>query len=474
MKLRTRLALAVVLFMSAFIAIYTLQMLISVPGRANAETRGALPWITDLLPSQADTSVAGGTGAALERLARQIRSMHTLRHAQIFLKTPDGEILAVTPRRPSELPQWVYKWLARPYEVIRKDVHSGGNLIAYFETVSSNADEITELWEEFTRHAQLVIGLGLAALALILWYTFRALQPLDQVRKALTAVGSGERGVRLPASGTPEIDQISESYNLMVDKLAAANVDRRALLRRLIEVEETARRSVAHDLHDDLAPYLIALQPLTRTVQRECRGKPEFARVTPMIDTMIEHQTLILARLRTILTGLHPPELETLGLRRAVERLVRDGADDAAKPLQITFEPGGDWQSFGPTLDVSLYRMIRECLTNARRHGTSPEVRLSFDLDGRLDDGAALTLTMISHWRPKPDATDASAPPPSGLGILGMRDRCTALGGRFSAGPDQQDRWRVEIVLPLDREPAESYPLVRRHEHQDHPGPDRR
>lgn len=150
MKLRTRLALAVVLFMSAFIAIYTLQMLIAVPGRANAETRGALPWITDLLPSQVDASMPGSTGAALERMARQLRSMQTLRHAQIFLKTPDGETLAVTPRRPSELPRWVYKWLARPYEVIRKDVHSGGDLIAYFETVSSNADEISELWEEFT------------------------------------------------------------------------------------------------------------------------------------------------------------------------------------------------------------------------------------------------------------------------------------------------------------------------------------
>jgi len=108
MTLRTRLALVVALFISAFIAGCTLLMLVEVPERANAETRGALPWITDLLPNQVDTSVAGGTGGALERLARQVRSMHTLRHAQVILKTPDGEVVSVTPRRPSELPRGVY------------------------------------------------------------------------------------------------------------------------------------------------------------------------------------------------------------------------------------------------------------------------------------------------------------------------------------------------------------------------------
>ncbi len=471
MTLRTRLALVVALFISAFIAGYTLLMLVEVPERANAETRGALPWITDLLPSQVDTSMAGGTGGALERLARQVRSMHTLRHAQVFLKTPDGQVLAVTPRRPSELPQWVYHWLALPYEVDRKDVHSGGHLVAYFETVSSNADELTELWEEFSRNALLIVGLGLTAIALIVWYTFRALQPLDRVRQALASVGIGERGVRLPLSGTPEIDQISESYNQMLDKLAAAHADRRALLRRLVDVEETARRAVAHDLHDDLAPYLIALQPLTRAVQRDCRGKPEFASVTPLVDTMIEHQTLVLARLRTILTGLHPPELETLGLRSAVERLVRDAGEDGHAPLQVRFEPGGNWQTFGPTLDVSVYRIVRECLTNARRHGAGPAVVLRFDFSSRLDDSAALALTLISEWSPARGDPDSTS---TGLGILGMRDRCTALGGRFSAGPDGDAHWRVEIMLPLDPEPVESYALARHHEQEDHQHPDRR
>lgn len=452
MKLRTRLALVIVLFISAFVACFTLMMLLEVPDRAEAETRGALPLLVDLLPGQVDSS-ARGVGVAIERLAHQVRGMHSLRHVSVVLHAPDGQVLAVSPRRPRELPNWLYARLSQPYEVIRKDVYSGGHLIAYYEASSSSADELTELWEDFRRNTLLFVALALGAMVLILWYTFRTLHPLDRIRHALASLETGDETTRLPSFGTPEMDQIATSFNSMADALDLANADRQALLRRLIDVEEETRRSVAHDLHDELGPYLIALQPLTRTIQRECASQPALATVSPLVDTMIDHQTLILARLRSILTGLHPPELETLGLRRAIERIAFEEGGRSDPPGSVHFDPGGDWQTFGPILDVSIYRLVTECLTNARRHGSGGDLAITFQPDLSLHGRPALGLIVTSASQG--DSADADTG--SGLGIIGMRDRCLALGGQFRAGPDGPDHWKVEILLPLDRKPTGPY-----------------
>ena len=175
------------------------------------------------------------------------------------------------------------------------------------------------------------------------------------------------------------------SFNRMADAQVASNSERQSLLRKLVDSDEDTRRSVARDLHDELSPYLVAMQPLVRTLAMKCARQPELDDVAQTVATLVEHQSHILAKLRAILMGLHPPELETLGLRGAIERMVAMPLkNDRGQVLALEFLAGGDWSSFGPTLDVSIYRLIQECLTNARRHAHGAGISVQMDPRARL------------------------------------------------------------------------------------------
>ncbi|MEF7613430.1 HAMP domain-containing protein [Aquincola sp. MAHUQ-54] len=457
MRLKTRLALVVVLFMSAFVVCHSLLQLLGVAERADAENDGALPWVLTLLPDRSPP-VARDEAEALERLVHLVRGIDGIRHVRIELHAADGRLLAQAPSRARAVPGWLYRWLAKPQPPVRKEVQGpGGRAVAYFLVTPSTGDELAEIWEDFIRNTLLVMGLSLAAMALIVGSTFRALKPLDRIRDALQALGDGRRGARLPAFHNPEVDGIAQSFNRMAAALEAAQAQRQTLLRRLVDSDENTRRTVAHDLHDELSPYLVALQPLARTLDMQCATRPDLADIGGTARTLIAHQSRILATLRNILTGLHPPDLETLGLREALARMAAQApAAGEGPPALVRLHADGDWQGFGPTLDVSIYRMVQECLTNARRHGRPGRIDITFDTDARLDDGRPALRITVANDGVRPGTGTA----PAGLGSLGMRDRCIALGGSFQGGPAGASggSWRVEICLPLDADHPPSKP----------------
>jgi two-component system, NarL family, sensor histidine kinase UhpB len=445
MRLKNRLALAVVLFMSAFVACYSALLLKEVPERADAETAGALPWVLSLLPEQVGVEVRDD-GVWLQQLANLVRGLDSIRHVKVALYLPGGELVAGTPSRPKEVPAWLLAKLSRPKPGARKNVMDENRVVAYFEVSPAINDELAELWEDFVRSSLLVIGLSLAAMTLIVWSTFLALAPLDRIRDALRAVAAGRQEARLPAFRSPEMDEIATSFNRMADALAAAAAERQTLLRKLIDSDESTRRGVAHDLHDELSPYLVALQPLVRTLQLQCARRPELADLAVTVDTMIDHQSHILVKLRAILMGLHPPELDTWGLRGAIERMAAQPLRNArGDPIEVCLHAGGDWLGFGPTLDVSIYRLMQECLTNVGRHSGGSRVDMAFDPHARFAGRAVLEIEIRN------DCSDGgNAPGVGGLGIPGMRDRCIALGGSFESAPAAGKAWRTRIRLPLD------------------------
>jgi len=435
MTLKTRLAWMVLLLMSALVLSYSLVLLSEMRHRADAETEAALPWMVELMPERVEAP-AVTQGDAVERLVLLVRRLERIRHVRVDLRSPDGELLASAPRRSPELPAWFARSEAT-VDGVRKDVYFGAEPIAYFEVRPASDDEFAELWEDFVRNSLLVIGLSLAAGLAITWVTFRALQPVERIRDALREVGDGANGARLPPFRTPEMDEIATAFNRMSGELEAAREQQKALMRRLVEREEQTRRSVAHDLHDDLSPYLVALQPLGRMLQMTCARHDGPLDISQAIETLITHQSNMLTTLRRILVGLHPPELETMGLRGALEQLVAQRNAATEGHCRISFEAREPWRSLGPVLDSNVYRMVQECLTNAMRHATPRRIEVRITRPSSLidihvrNDGVRASPSRVR----------------SGFGTLGMRERCIALGGRFASRADA-DGWLVHIELP--------------------------
>ncbi|MBK1614321.1 hypothetical protein CKO44_12665 [Rubrivivax gelatinosus] len=438
MTLKTRLAWIVLLLMSALVLSYSLALASTMRERADAETRGALPWIAELLPARLD-GMARDDVQALEQLQRLVRGLERIRHVSVELHASDGRLLARAPQRPAELPGWMRRE-APAAAALRKDVSLGGRSVAYFELRPAAADELAEMWADFVRSSLLVVLLSLLAGVAIVRLALRAFQPVEQIRDALRDLGRGTQGARLPRFRSPEMDEIASAFNRMAGELQAAQAERQALMRKLLENEEHTRRSVAHDLHDELSPYLVAQQPLGRVLQARCAQRPDLEDIGRLVQTLVSHQAQMLSTLRAILVGLHPPELETLGLRGAIEQLVAQRRSEHDGRVQITLEMPGDWQRFGAVLDASIYRMVQECLTNALRHASGSWVQLHI-----VHTAAAIDISVSNDG-----AAEAATGARPGLGTIGMRERCLALGGDFQGRPAPNGGWQVHIHLPAE------------------------
>jgi signal transduction histidine kinase len=118
-----------------------------------------------------------------------------------------------------------------------------------------------------------------------------------------------------------------------------------------------------------------------------------------------------------------------------------DGAHAAG--LNATLDTTGPSRQVPSTVDRAAYRIVQEAVTNAIRY-TGPGASLSV----RITYADSLSV-LVSNTAPgNPPAGRRS----SGIGLVGMRERVIALGGRFDAGPDPHGGFTVEATLPLMRE----------------------
>ncbi len=216
-------------------------------------------------------------------------------------------------------------------------------------------------------------------------------------------------------------------------------------LRRLAEhrgaqAVADARAQMARDLHDAIAGNVSAMAIRAEAALAEPPGVPGAA----------DRDRAALAAIRT--TGLR-----SLAELRTLIGFLRSDADDVAAPPRLR-EAGTllagvraagvdvDWHGPPPDEldalptgpDQAAYRILQEALTNAVKHGAGPTVAV------RVDVGAAALVLSLSN-----PVADGAPSGPRGLGLVTMRERAEALGGRFSAGP-REGTWVVDVALPLE------------------------
>jgi signal transduction histidine kinase len=102
---------------------------------------------------------------------------------------------------------------------------------------------------------------------------------------------------------------------------------------------------------------------------------------------------------------------------------------------RVELDVRGDLETLGATRGLAVYRIVQEALTNAARHGDGSPVTVQVDVGG-----GGTTVTVVNGGSPPPGTGEGS-------GLVGMRERAEALGGRLLAGP-RPGGWRVEAVLP--------------------------
>ncbi|WP_395021683.1 ATP-binding protein [Dongia sp.] len=290
---------------------------------------------------------------------------------------------------------------------------------------------------------QIEIGLSIAGLiaagigvlsALLIGHS---LLPARSIVAGLKRLENGDFCHRLPAYRTAEFNQISRAVNDLSARLADTTAQRVALTNRLFQVQEEERRALARDLHDEFGQCLAAVGALATVIEMESRAdRPDLAQDARSI---IETSKRMTGTLRGALARLRSQEVEELGLEASLAQLVAGWNVQAAPQATFHLDVRGDLAEVPRATAQNIYRIAQECLTNAVRHGSPQDVRL------QVERGANVVALSVEDDGGGSPAKLAHA---NGYGLLGIRERVTALGGSLSI--DAAPRGvRVAAVIPL-------------------------
>jgi two-component system, NarL family, sensor histidine kinase UhpB len=226
-------------------------------------------------------------------------------------------------------------------------------------------------------------------------------------------------------------------------QLAAALADNRRLAQQYVELQESERKALARELHDELGQYLNVIKLDAVGIRDDQRALP--AATVSRASTIVENCNHIHGALATLMRELRPTGLDELGLAAALEHCVetwRARLPGVSLQLSIT----GDFATLPEAITVTLYRLVQEALTNVAKHAAARRVTI---LLGRAASGETLG-EQISVTVQDDGVGSAPGLPTRGLGLIGMRERVLALEGTLAltSSPGQGFELSAKIPVP--------------------------
>jgi signal transduction histidine kinase len=218
-------------------------------------------------------------------------------------------------------------------------------------------------------------------------------------------------------------------------QLQRALSENRSLMSRLIDVQESERSRLARELHDELGQTLNAIR-LDALALRSA----ESGTVDNIAERIAANADHVYRAAGDLVRHLRPPALDELGLVDALQACV-DRWRNSHPLLAVQLSAGGDFNALGETLNLAVYRIVQEALTNCVRHAAANHFYIDLTREpgnaGRIllemrDDGRGFEPLAATH----------------GSGINGMRERVALLGGHFEllSEPGKGTMIRVEVA----------------------------
>jgi two-component system sensor histidine kinase UhpB len=269
----------------------------------------------------------------------------------------------------------------------------------------------------------LTLLVDLALLALVLAPVRRLaglMGDIDPMRPGQRAVVGDSRW------GGTEVSVLARAFNAMLDRI---ETERRESARRAIAAQEAERLRIARELHDEVGQTLTAV---ALRVERAAAGDAAQAQMLGEIATVI-HRSL--EDVRRIARELRPEALDDLGLAGALValslRVERTGSVRVLRELEASLP------QLSSEVELVIYRVAQEALTNALRHSGADRVNLALR---RERDGVRLTI--------EDDGSGLAADHDSGDGLVGMRERAMLIGGELSVTRSRAGGANIALTVP--------------------------
>ena len=206
---------------------------------------------------------------------------------------------------------------------------------------------------------------------------------------------------------------------------------------RLVNAQEQERRSLARELHDEVGQALTAIK---MDVAVALRGVEPDNRVVSSLEDARSIAENTLQGVRDLSQLLHPSMLDDFGLPETIRSYLRSYSKRTG--IRAHFTEHGMEQRLPPEVEVCVYRIAQEALTNVARHSGARNAVLALS---RSDEGLSMTIEDDGRGV---DGKALRVPSAHGLGVIGMRERAQALGGTFSLEPRPTGGTCVAVHLP--------------------------
>ena len=200
---------------------------------------------------------------------------------------------------------------------------------------------------------------------------------------------------------------------------------------------EEQRRRLSLELHDETAQVFAAVK-LQLGLLRERAGPEEAAR----LDRVLELTDTGIRGIRNITNDLRPPLLDDLGWLPAIRALAAEFAERSGHAIH--FDAAADLPALSKDAELALFRAVQEALANVARHAEAESVMIRV-----TRTGDALQVRIRDDGRGLRPGFDAAAMERNGhLGLVGMRERITAVGGTVNVTGESGTGVRINILMP--------------------------
>jgi signal transduction histidine kinase len=214
--------------------------------------------------------------------------------------------------------------------------------------------------------------------------------------------------------------------------MAIANADSRTQLSasraRVVAAADQTRRGIERDLHDGTQQRLVSLALDARAAKASV--PPELVQLRAQLSQLAEGLTSAVDDLQAISRGIHPAILSQGGLRAALTTLAR------RSPVPVELHLSAE-RRLPQNVEVAVYYLVSEALTNVAKHAHASAVHVDLDADDTL-----LTLSVR-------DDGVGGAHPERGSGLIGLRDRIEALGGKIDMASPEGKGTALLVKIPL-------------------------
>lgn len=298
---------------------------------------------------------------------------------------------------------------------------------------------VTSSQLQVTHSVVLVLVLiTLLGLLVFVFSMFGVIRPLQRLKvKAGQLVKGDFSAIAGPVGGIQEIEDLQTALVEMARAVQQAQLRLHEYIGAITTAQEEERTHLARDLHDDTVQTLISLNQQVQMAQRNLNRDPSIASARLTEVRQISQQAI--EDIRRMIHGLRPSYLAELGLVSALEMLAEQETSVA-----VSFQMQGEEQRLSDKIELALYRITQEALSNIRKHSqatqatieiafSSVEVILSIQDNGcGFDPPELQTLPISGHY-----------------GLVGIRERTQLIGAILQINSQKGQGTQIRLQVPV-------------------------